>query len=354
MWPVSPPRSKPRAAEQRRERRAEDRPVEEKVDGDDGRRLELRLRLPEELRGLGRRERDDDRVGVQLVRTLDPVTCGDLRSALLERLSGRIAVHGPERPGGEDHVRGRRLSEQCRPHGEDAHRRARLVGAEVERRTDEYVPDAVDLEVGSAEPAEECSDRLAVYAFRAAEREQRSDDLDALAPRKVAVAEDRERRAADRGDAGVFADDRELEPATPVGAALADSVEEREVLGEAPERDVLPVVRRRRRVAVTLRERLHRTSQRRPGLEERDVVRRVGKLESGGQAREAPPPGPALSSGHLGKGCAGIVTPAPQTRDDFAVMLKPRVRGAEGPRGGSEYCGEANTARPRARPGAVT
>src|SRR5262249_45377144 len=161
--------------------------------------------------------------------------------------------------------------------------------------------------------AEECSERLAVCAFGAAERKQRSDDLDALAPRKVAVAEDRERRATDRGDAGVFADDRELEPATPVGAALADSVEEREVLREAPERAVLPVVRRRRRVAVALRERLHRASQRRPGLEERDVVRRVGKLESGGQAREPAADDRDLHSGHLGKGCAGIVTPAPQT-----------------------------------------
>ena len=78
-----------------------------------------------------------------------------------------------------------------------------------------------------------------------------------------------------------------LEPHPPHRAALADAFEKGEVLREAAERDVLPVVRRRRRVALSLRQRLDGAAERRPGLEERDVVTRVHQFECSGAACEA-------------------------------------------------------------------
>jgi hypothetical protein len=102
--------------------------------------------------------------------------------------------------------------------------------------------------------------RLAVLALGSPECEQRPGDLDAVAEREVPVAEDREGRAADRRNARVLADDGQLEPSAAIRAALADPVEEGEILREAPERDVLPVVRRRGRIAVALGQRLDRAA----------------------------------------------------------------------------------------------
>ena len=101
------------------------------------------------------------------------------------------------------------------------------------------------------------------------------------------VAEDRERRAADRGDARVLADHGQREALPPVGAALADPVEEAQVLLEAAERDVLPVVRRRRRVAVALGQRLDGAAERRARLEQRHLVAAVDELERGGEPGQA-------------------------------------------------------------------
>ena len=110
-----------RRAEQRGERRAEKRPIEEQVHGDDRRRLERRLGLrrgaaptrPAAARRRSRRRRAR--------RGSRPARRSHRRARRLERASRRVAVHGPERPGGQDHVGGGRLAEKRRPHGEDAH-----------------------------------------------------------------------------------------------------------------------------------------------------------------------------------------------------------------------------------------
>ena len=218
----------------------------------------------------------------------------DRRAAPLECAAGGVAVHGPERPGRKDHVGRGGLAEQCRPHGEDAHRRARLVRAQVEGRADEDVPEALDLHVGGAEPAEQRAEGLAVVRGSAPQCDQRPDNLKALPRGQVAVPEDGERRAADGGDGRILADHGQLEPPSPVGAAFADALEEGEVLREAAERDVLPVVGRRRRVAVALRERLDGAAQRRPRLGELDIVTGIDELERGGEARQ-----PAADDGDL-------------------------------------------------------
>src|SRR3954471_23722306 len=80
---------------------------------------------------------------------------------------------------------------------------------------------------------------------------------------------------------------RQYERAPDIRTSLADPVEERQVLRKAAERDVLAVVRRRRRVALTLGERLHRAAECRPRFVERHVVARVDEIERCGEAGQA-------------------------------------------------------------------
>ena len=82
-------------------------------------------------------------------------------------------------------------------------------------------------------------------------------------------------------------DHRQPEPRPQIRTALADALEKAEVLGEAAERDVLAVVRRRLGIAVTRRERLHRAAERRTRLVEDDLRARVHELERRGEPREA-------------------------------------------------------------------
>ena len=74
------------------------------------------------------------------------------------------------------------------------------------------------------------------------------------------------------------------EPRPEVRASFADPVEKAQVLGEAAERDVLPVVGRRLGVALALGQRLHGTAERRPRLEQRHRGTRIDQVEGGGQA----------------------------------------------------------------------
>ena len=96
--------------------KGEDRPVEEQVHAHDRRVLELRSRLAEQRGALRRRERDDERVG------LDPLAVGehhgaasassararvdaDVRArARASAAAGRVAVHRPERRDREHEV----------------------------------------------------------------------------------------------------------------------------------------------------------------------------------------------------------------------------------------------------------
>ena len=128
-------------------------------------------------------------------------------------------------------------------------------------------------------------------ASRAARCAARSDERNAqpVAQRQVPVRRasagrrrlDRRRREPSSAMHG------QREPRAQVRAALADALEEAEVLGEAAERDVLAVVRRRLGIAVALRQRLHRAAERRPRLVQRHVCARVHEVERGGEARRA-------------------------------------------------------------------
>ena len=85
----------------------------------------------------------------------------------------------------------------------------------------------------------------------------------------------------------VFGDHRQGEPRAQDEPRFADAVEEAQVLREAAERDVLAVVRRRLRVALALRQRLHGAAQRRPRLEQRHLRARVDEVERGREPGEA-------------------------------------------------------------------
>ena len=87
----------------------------------------------------------------------------------------------------------------------------------------------------------------------------------------------------------MLVDHRQLKGHAPHRADLADAVEEAQVLGEAAERDVLPVVGRRLRVALAPRQRLHRAAERRPRLVQGHLVPAVHELERRAQAGEAAP-----------------------------------------------------------------
>ena len=160
------------AAEQRGERRAEQLAVEPEVDADDRRVLELRLGLAEQARALSRRQRDHDRVRVELVEGLDPRVHEHGRPGGFERPAGRLAVHLPERPRRQQQVGVAALAEQRRSHREVAGRGARLVAAQVQRRADEDVPEAVDRALRLAAEAQRVRERLAAGVAPAAERAQ--------------------------------------------------------------------------------------------------------------------------------------------------------------------------------------
>jgi hypothetical protein len=66
----------------------------------------------------------------------------------------------------------------------------------------------------------------------------------------------------------------------------SDPLQEVEVLGAAPEGDVLAIVGRRRRVSLPLGERLDRAPERRSRLDEVDLVAGVCELERRREASE--------------------------------------------------------------------
>ncbi len=121
----------------------------------------------------------------------------------------------------------------------------------------------------------------------AVERAGDAADRDAVAQADVPVAQERERAGPDEGDDAVLRDDRKRQRRAARGARLADPVEEIHVGRAAAERDVLAVVGRRRRIALALGQRLHRAAERRPGLEQCDVVARIHEIERSGDPGQA-------------------------------------------------------------------
>jgi hypothetical protein len=112
-------------------------------------------------------------------------------------------------------------------------------------------------------------------------------DGQAVAQGDVPVAKEPERPGSDPRHAAVLGDHGQGERLTAHRPRLTDPCEEAEVLDAAAESDVLAVVGRRVGVALALRQGLHGASERRPGLEDGDVVARVGQLERRGEPREA-------------------------------------------------------------------
>ena len=104
----------------------------------------------------------------------------------------------------------------------------------------------------------------------------------------MSVCEQCAKARLDRRDRAVLAEHRQREPRAEVRAPFADPVEEAEVLGETAERDVLPVVGGRLGVALALGQRLHGAAQRRPCLEHRYGMARVGEVERRREAGQAP------------------------------------------------------------------
>ena len=225
------------------ERVAEQRPVEEQMDAYDRRVLERGIGLAEQVCGFGRRRRDDDRVGVEILQRCDALAGADRRAGRLERPACGIAVHPPQRSCGEDDVARCAIGEQSGAHREDAPLGAHVVGAEVQCRPDEDVPEASDRLIRAAELAEQRAEGLLVgSALRQAAHGLRHPQP--VSQREMAVPEERRGRAADGRRAAVFGDHRQVKGKAAVRPTLADAFEEAEVLGEAAQRDVLAVVGR--------------------------------------------------------------------------------------------------------------
>src|SRR5437773_11877233 len=101
------------------------------------------------------------------------------------------------------------------------------------------------------------------------------------------VAQKRTDAVADRGHPPALVDDREVEWDADGRARASDAIEEREVLLEAPECNVLPVVGRRIRIAFAARKRLHLAAEGRARLEHENLVPGINELERGAEPGEA-------------------------------------------------------------------
>jgi hypothetical protein len=140
---------------------AQDRPLEEKVDADDRRGLEGGVGIAED-RAVPRAAWRRRCVRLHVRESLDAGFRLDGGARGLERAPGRVPVHPAERAGGQDHVTRLAPGEERSSHREDAPCGARLVRADVERRPDEDVPEALDGCVGATEVAKERAERLVV------------------------------------------------------------------------------------------------------------------------------------------------------------------------------------------------
>ena len=195
--------------------------------------------------------------------------------------AGRVAVHLAERSRREQQVARSTAGEERGLHGEDAWRGAHLVRPKVERRPDEDVPEAVDACLRLAECPKQRAERLVVVSAGIELRElaRHAPRREPLAQADVPVTQKPDEPRADGRDASVLGDNWEPEPHAPNRRGLADLRDEVQIRGAAPEGDVLAVVRRRARVTLPFRQGLHRPAERRPRLEEADVVALLRELE---------------------------------------------------------------------------
>ena len=273
-------------AEERGERRAEDHAIEQQMEAYDRRVFEPGLRLAEQPRTLLRRRCYDDRIGVQVLEVVDAHARLDGHAGVFERAPRRVAVHCTERPRGQHEIGVVARTEQRGANGEQSGVRIGLVRAEIQRRPDEHVPEAFDRTRGGAESPQQRAERLAFARLRTAAARRDDRNQQPLAQGQMRVGDQRRQAGPDRRVRAVLADHRQSERPPQVRPALADPLEKLEVLRKTAERDVLAVVGRRNRIAFAFRQRLHRSSQCRPRLEQRDVVARIHELERGGAAGE--------------------------------------------------------------------
>ena len=194
---------------------------------------------------------------------------------------------GAERLPREDEIGARASTEQRRAHSEQAGGRVHLIYGKVEGRPDEDVPEALDRRVRRAETPEHIAECLARPCLRAATPQGGQRDAHAVAKRNVCVTHQRPETRFDLCTPSLLVDHRQYQRTPLVRGALADPVEEGQVLREAPERDVLPVVGRRRGIALAFGQRLHCATERRPRLVQRHLVARVDKIERSRQPGEA-------------------------------------------------------------------
>jgi hypothetical protein len=210
------------------------------------------------------------------------------RAGGLERSTCRFAVHLAERPRRQEQVGVGTPAEECRPHGEHPRLRARLVHAQVEGRAHEDVPEAIDRHVRGAVAAKERPERLAIMRSRTSHARGHEREAQAVPERQVPVREERRQAGLDLGDGAVFPDDGQHERLPPNRASLADPLEEAEVLREAAERNVLPVVRSGLRIAFAPRQGVHRAAEPRASFVEHHLVALLDKLERCAETRETP------------------------------------------------------------------
>jgi hypothetical protein len=195
-------------------------------------------------------------------------------------------VHPAQRLRRQDQVRIRTRAEQRRADSEEAGIGVDLVGAEIERRPHEHVPEAFDGGVARTKAAQHGAEGLARLRARAAATGRDDGDPHPVAQRQMRVGQQGSDAGLHVGAAAVLVVDGQDEPSTHVRGAFTDAIEEPEVLAEAAEGDVLAVVRRRGRVALPLRQRLHRTAEGRPRLVHGHVVTGVDELQCSRQSRQ--------------------------------------------------------------------
>ena len=274
--PVSAPRSKTQCASLPSRAASgcgSSAPVEEQVDADDRRVLELRVRLAEQPRRSRRRRRDDDRLGVELVeRSSTRAPCAPSRRP--PRARGRAASPCIQPSGRVGRIEVARLAggEQRRADGEDAPLRAHLVGAEVQRRADEDVPEAVDR--ASRAPSSRSS-APNVCVGQATRREAAHAHVPRGAGRGAEGGGSGEtsRRAPDRRRCG-------RPRRSPAARARAGGTEppspmrsrKRRYSVKQPSAMCWPLSGGGDGIALALGQRLHRAAERRPRFVERDLV----------------------------------------------------------------------------------
>ena len=265
--------------------------IDEQVHADDRRGLEAPV-LVEQARGFVGRNGEHDRIRLDLVQVGNARVRPQVRARLLEGSSSRPSVHVSEGRRRQHQVaRAAAGAHRCE-HGEDSRSRVGLVGAEVERRPDEDVPEAVDRRLRLAMPAQEVAERLSTGCKPRQPGNERGD-AEPVAQGEVSVAQQRAEAVADRRHAAVLVDHGQVERDADDRTRAPDPIEKGEVVLEAAECDVLPVVRRWIRIALTARQRLHLAAEGRTCLEDDDLLTCVDELERGAEPGE-----PAADDGH--------------------------------------------------------